>query len=149
MNSVALFESLAASGRRRPVAVSLTPLIDVVFILLLFFMLTTSFARYHSLDFNISGGAAAAPSIVAEAPVVVEVLPGDRWRLQEQEYRRQDQTFELVLEELLQRDARVLVSAGDGLTLQGLVSGIEHLQQSGLQKLDLIPSRDRGAANAD
>lgn len=38
----------------RPVSISLTPLIDVVFILLLFFMLTSRFIQWRAVDLPIS-----------------------------------------------------------------------------------------------
>ncbi|MGE0861018.1 MAG: ExbD/TolR family protein [Gammaproteobacteria bacterium] len=46
---------------RRPCRIGLTALIDVVFILLMFFMLTSTFVRWHALEI-----AAPAP---AEAPL--------------------------------------------------------------------------------
>ena len=45
-------------GRRRPL-ISLTPLIDVVFILLVFFMLASSFLDWRSIDLNAPAQAAA------------------------------------------------------------------------------------------
>ena len=44
--------------RRRIRRLSLTPLIDVVFLLLLFFMLSSTFERYRSLEMD--GGAAGS-----------------------------------------------------------------------------------------
>jgi biopolymer transport protein ExbD len=52
-----------ARARRKPVG--LTSLIDVIFLLLLFFMLASSFTRYQSLDISSGaegGGAAARPA---------------------------------------------------------------------------------------
>ena len=42
--------------------ISLTPLIDVVFILLVFFMLASSFLDWRSVDLTVSSGAGAATS---------------------------------------------------------------------------------------
>ncbi len=42
--------------------ISLTALIDVVFILLLFFMLTTSFQRWKQLELTVGSAAGSAPS---------------------------------------------------------------------------------------
>jgi len=52
-----------ARARRRPVG--LTSLIDVIFLLLLFFMLASSFTRYQALDVSSGGdggGAEAKPA---------------------------------------------------------------------------------------
>src|SRR5262245_56968075 len=47
--------------RRKPLSPNLTPLIDVLFILIIFFMLTTSFMRIESLELILPsvGGKAA------------------------------------------------------------------------------------------
>ncbi len=49
-------------GEQRPTGrlISLTPLIDVVFILLVFFMLAASFLDWRSVDLNVSSGVSAA-----------------------------------------------------------------------------------------
>jgi len=51
--------------RRRRSPISLTPLIDVVFILLLFFMLSSQFIRWQSLDIPLAHN----------SPVQTDVLP--------------------------------------------------------------------------
>lgn len=43
---------LTLSHQRQVLKVPLTPLIDVVFILLLFFMLSSTFVRYHHIEFK-------------------------------------------------------------------------------------------------
>ena len=45
-------------GQQRPTGrlISLTPLIDVVFILLVFFMLASSFLDWRSIDLTVSSG---------------------------------------------------------------------------------------------
>jgi len=49
---------------RRRARIGLTPLIDVVFILLLFFILTTRFGQQQAMQLNMpGGGATAAPSV--------------------------------------------------------------------------------------
>tara|TARA_R110002020_G_scaffold58372_4_gene160060 strand:- start:24422 stop:24808 length:387 start_codon:yes stop_codon:yes gene_type:complete len=47
---------------RRHSRLSLTPLIDVIFLLLLFFMLSSTFSRYSEISVSGGGGAAGAAS---------------------------------------------------------------------------------------
>jgi len=63
-----------ATARRRPV-ISLTPLIDVVFILLVFFMLASSFMDWRTLALDTA--AAGAPAPAEEAPFVVQIDAGE------------------------------------------------------------------------
>jgi len=55
---------------------SLTSLIDVIFLLLLFFMLSSTFTKFAEIEITSAGsGSAARPS--AEQPVFVSLRPGD------------------------------------------------------------------------
>ena len=65
------------TGRRRG-SVSLTPLIDVIFLLLLFFMLTASFTREGELPLPAGAAGAASPSAAAFLQVSADGLRLDR-----------------------------------------------------------------------
>ena len=51
--------SLSDARRRRRSLISLTPLIDVVFILLIFFMLASSFSTEEAIELSMPGSGAA------------------------------------------------------------------------------------------
>ncbi|MGB0663437.1 MAG: ExbD/TolR family protein [Pontibacterium sp.] len=70
---------------RRKVQLSLTPLIDVVFILLLFFMLTSNFIKWGALDMN--AGAAKGKSASAAEVAVLWLKNNDgEWQCGERRY---------------------------------------------------------------
>lgn len=57
-------------------AVELTPLIDVVLLLLIFFMVSTTFLRQRAIAVALPEAAAALPAGTAAAPLAVEVDAG-------------------------------------------------------------------------
>ncbi|TCO74139.1 biopolymer transporter ExbD [Rhodovulum euryhalinum] len=59
-----------AAGRRR---LSLTPLIDVIFLLLLFFMLSSTFTRFAEVDLSAAG--AARPAAPDARPTFLQLEP--------------------------------------------------------------------------
>jgi len=63
--------TLAAPTARRRSVISLTPLIDVVFILLVFFMLASSFMDWRTLSLDTA--AAGEPAPAEEEPFVVAI----------------------------------------------------------------------------
>jgi biopolymer transport protein ExbD len=65
--------------RRRPAGIRLTPLIDVVFILLVFFMLASSFVDWRGFDLGLPA-ADATPDPAIDA-VIVTVDETGRYRL--------------------------------------------------------------------
>ena len=56
--------------RKREITVNLTPLIDVVFLLLIFFMVSTSFTRETQIELQLPQ---AEGEPLAEAPEVIEI----------------------------------------------------------------------------
>jgi biopolymer transport protein ExbD len=98
-----------ATFRRR--ALSLTPLVDVIFLLLLFFMLTSTFSRYGEIELSAAAGGGTGEAVtdaafvqlgldrvtVAGRPVALEDLPA------------------------LLEDRRVLVSLRDDVEAQRLI----------------------------
>lgn len=59
---------------RRHSRLSLTPLIDVIFLLLLFFMLSSTFSRYSEVSVS-AGGSAAGP--IFQPDVILTVADGE------------------------------------------------------------------------
>lgn len=59
---------------RRHSRLSLTPLIDVIFLLLLFFMLSSTFSRYSEISFS---GGGSATSAASRPDVILSVGEGE------------------------------------------------------------------------
>ncbi len=122
---------LTQPARRR--AISLTPLIDVVFILLLFFMLSSSFTQWRQLDLAVPGnGASAAP-----AQHQVRLLSDDgRFRLDGMELDLQDSSA-LARQIGPHRDDLFVISADSGIATQAMIRLLDALKAAGAQQLSL------------
>ena len=124
-----------SSNRRRRALIGLTPLIDVVFILLVFFMLASSFLDWHSIDLSPPArGAAAAPM---EGALLVEIRPeglrvsGERMSL--------GALGERVRQRVSERpDQRVLVQPAPGVPLQDAVRVLDRLAIAGVTRMALV-----------
>ncbi len=67
-------------GERSRPGLNITPLIDVVFLLLIFFMLTSTFIEPRAIDLVLPGQRSAERTVSAE-PVVVDITPAGVIRL--------------------------------------------------------------------
>ena len=121
---------------RRKMVISLTPLIDIVFILVIFFMLASSFTRTHALGMATpaSGGKSGPPAV--GDTLRLTVLGNQRFRLD----------GELVSEAGLvtrldgwSQDQKVIVRAGAQAVLQDMVWLLDQATQRGLAKLSVSP----------
>ncbi len=128
--------SLTANPRRRQI-ISLTPLIDVVFILLVFFMLASSFLDWRSIELNTPGGSQGGERL--EGTLLIDIR-SDGLRLSGET---------LSPEALIQRvqdlmaknpDRRILVRPADGVVMQDTVTLLDSLAAAGVTDLSLITS---------
>lgn len=127
------------SGRRRRAVISLTPLIDVVFILLIFFMLASSFLDWRAIDLAAPGRAAAGSSM--DGALLVEVRPQDL-RLSGQQVSL-DQLADRIQSRLTERpDQKVLVKPAAGVALQRAIDVLDRLAGAGVSDLSLIRAAD-------
>ena len=122
------------TARRRPL-ISLTPLIDVVFILLIFFMLASSFMDWRAIDLNVPAQASANPPM--EGALLVEIR-SDILRLSGEPVLL-DALVERISERLEQKpEQRVLVKPAPGVALQDVVAVLDRLAESGVLDMSLI-----------
>ena len=130
---------LADSKRiaRRPL-VSLTPLIDVVFILLIFFMLASSFLEWRAIALNAPPPAGGAGAM--EGALLVEVMP-DRVRLAGETLSLDALAGRIAKRVAQAPERRVVIKPAKGVSLQQAVQVLDRLTLAGAGNLSLV--RDR------
>jgi biopolymer transport protein ExbD len=119
-------------ARRR---ISLTPLVDVIFLLLMFFMLSSTFARFADLDVarqSATPGEAGFASASEPAPLrgaIVSVSADFQVRVNGTDTAPDD--IAATLDALYDRGARTAIVVADHrATVQDLVSVLERARQS-------------------
>ncbi len=122
-----MFDFALATRARRW---TLTPMIDAVFLLLLFFMLTSRFGTDAGLPMETVGDTYAGP------PRLVEVAPGTL-RLNGVAMAPRDLLTELVRISASGADT-VVLRPEDGATLQRLVDVMELMKSAGFLNLTLF-----------
>ena len=127
----------ASRSRRRRALISLTPLVDVVLILLVFFMVASSFRDWRAitLDSGLSGGTGASTRM--EGALLVEVLPGGV-RLSGEPVSLEVLATRVRRHAAKRPDLRVLIEPAPGVELQETVHVIDALRASGVAGLSLI-----------
>lgn len=126
-------------GRRRPRSgPNLTPLVDVVFLLLLFFMLTSHFVQEEAIDLNLPEAQSGGPG----EEILQIVLAGDgRIMLAEEEVLPEDLTMRLTLA-LRQRSEKTVGIRGDkSVSLETTVSVLDAARQAGAESVAIVTVR--------
>lgn len=116
--------------------ISLTPLIDIVFILLLFFILESNFLRFGELALNIPGQ--DQPGESATAAIDLQVFDNGQIWLDGQSLKVA--TFDAYLKDRkYAAQTPVFIRAQDTLPIQMLVNVVDILQRHSLSKLQILP----------
>ena len=116
-------------ARRKP---SLTPMIDVVFLLLVFFMLASQFGREAVVPLSVGGGGGG----YSGPPRLVEIAP-EGVTLNGVEMR--EAALVAALSDLTEHPGNTIVlRAGDETRLQRLVDVAERLRAAGFTALAIV-----------
>jgi biopolymer transport protein ExbD len=133
----------APTGHKRS-PIGLTSLIDVVFILLLFFMLTSTFSPLSALKLApVNTG--ANEHLPDTEPLVIRVINGDQWRIKSSvvDYAGNSNShLNQLLQQAIGNQAAVLVHAEATASIQHLVTSLSYLEKQGVKKLNIGESTE-------
>lgn len=124
--------------------ISITPLIDVVFILLLFFMLSSTFTKTRQLEFNASTQLISDRSSVGNLHEVelvkIIVLDGQHILLDGQRLILDSDAVAAKFANFTNKDQSIVVAASSNTDVQSLISVLDFMTGAGVRKLSLSPS---------
>ena len=129
------------SRPRRRSYISLTPLIDVVFILLIFFMLASSFLDWRAIDLR--APATAGADAGHAGALLLRVGADGRLDLNGRPVAQAELTDRLRRAAADRQDARLLIQPAAGVAMQRAIDLLDVARTAGLDRVQLI----RGGGN--
>ncbi|MDF1832997.1 MAG: biopolymer transporter ExbD [Porticoccaceae bacterium] len=115
--------------------ISLTPLADLVFILLVFFILETSFAQFREVAFKVPDELAKSSHAESKS-LSIQVFPGGKLWIDGQSMALAELTPWLVREQL-NTETAVILKAEDSVPLQTLVEAMDLLRAQSLPRVQI------------
>lgn len=136
------------SRRRRRVSLNLTSLIDVLFLLLIFFMLTSTFRQVGEMELELPESSTSSPAPAGQEVKPTEVvLRADGSVLLDGEAIDQEQLVQRLRERVAAReDARVMLNAEADARHADVVRLIDIVREVGFAGLSLGTQLRPGAA---
>ncbi len=126
-------------SRREELAVNLTPLIDVVFLLLIFFMVSTTFNRQSEIVVNLPEAASQAQEVKVE-PLEVTIDANGTYFVNRQQLinTQQDTLIRAIRAALNEReDVPMIISADAQTPHQAVVTAMDAARQLGIVNLSI------------
>ncbi|OUS14348.1 hypothetical protein A9Q89_00110 [Gammaproteobacteria bacterium 53_120_T64] len=115
--------------------ISLTPLADLVFILLVFFILETSFTEYREVAFRVPDEPSKASHGEGES-LTIQVFPGGKLWVEGESLALADLSSWLLRRQFSE-DTVVLLKAADSVPLQILVEAMDRLRAQSLPRVQI------------
>ena len=124
-------KTMPPSRRRRSVDVDITPLVDVLFMLIIFFVLTTSFVQ-GAIDLTLPSG---SPSAVPGNPVVLSVRKdGTLFWSKERISREELSTY---VAKIVSKSGNIMITADRDVKYGIVAELMDELQRLGVRELSL------------
>lgn len=129
--------------KKSEVTINLTPLIDVVFLLLIFFMVTTSFTRETQIKLELPK---ADVEVMEQDPQIIEISIDKEGRMfinGKGLVNSQMETLKQAIKPLIEKnkDIPVVVSADANTPYQSVVTAMDATSQLGISNLKMATQR--------
>ncbi|WP_458527358.1 ExbD/TolR family protein [Onishia taeanensis] len=131
--------------RREPVEINLTPLIDVVFLLLIFFMVSTTFETRQALELELPESTSAAS--VESAPVVLVINAGGGYRLGDTAVAQQDLATALAREAKAARAQGLVIEADGRVAHRRVVTALDQAAAQGITRVRIATRQATDSIN--
>ena len=137
--------------REEEVAIGLTPLIDVVFLLLIFFMVSTSFSKESQINLRLPSSNLPLETHLEEEMILISISEQGQYlvkRGNDSSVKRFNSSDAVELSERLQllasgwTDPVVIIRADKMATHQSVITALDAAQRAGLLKLTFSMQKD-------
>ena len=118
------------------VRISLTPIIDVVFILLIFFMLATNFQKFNQMNINIAT-ATAAPSVLDKELFIIEFNDAGNYQMNSIPYPLEELKNRIKGTIVDNADYMVILKPSETTKLQSIFSLLEALHKDEIKNISI------------
>ena len=122
---------------RLPPAIALTPLVDVVFILLIFFMLASSFLHWRAVDLSMPDRVAAEAGDDAKQALVVGLLADGNVTLAGQPIAKNALGTAVTARLKAEPDLRMVIRPEESVSLQRTVDMLDLMRRVGIVDVSL------------
>lgn len=132
--------------RLKPPRIDITPLIDVVFLMLIFFMVSTTFDKQTQLKVDLPSASAVQQKEQSEDKIEVTIDPKGHFYVNERELVAQDApTLQRAIQKIAdgRRDLPVIVSGDRNAPLQAMVTVMDVTARLGMTHLSIKAAQEQ------
>ena len=122
--------------KNKPLTIDITPLIDVVFLLLIFFMISTTFLSTHELNVKLPGATTKSHSTLLK-PLEVSISSSGEFFIAGQRVPRQALKNELIKAKQKTQQNALIIHADGNVRHKQVVFVMDRAKLAGIDKLSI------------
>lgn len=129
---------------KKKIGINMTPLIDVVFLLVVFFMLTSHFAVYEAIPLNVSAWDYAdnAPSLTEDDSAIYIAVNNATFVINGQPMKKEGLQSYLQPRIRNTPDRAIIIETKNNVSAQSLVDAIDSVRMAGGKNLSVTHFRE-------
>ncbi len=121
----------------------LTPMLDILFILLVFFMLTAGVV-YQSLDLTLPSSVEEELTLLNEPKHIMLEIRQESYAVDGQEIQHFDELKSVIPKVIKQKDGYELIVAGDkNIPIEKLLKVLTYLQTQGIETANILMQKEK------
>ncbi len=123
---------------KKKININITSLVDILIVLLLFFMLTTQFVRTENINLNLAGNISNQTKQNGSSAIIVKLIKPGRFAIGGSEFQIQQlrDKIKAILTKEKEEVAIILVTK-KGISVQDLVTAIDSIKNAGGKNISI------------
>lgn len=134
-------------NKRKPLDISLTPMIDVVFLLLIFFMVTTTFNKESTIEVTLATADGQAVETLETRETILTIDKSGRYFIDDDDKALSDKNLETLIAALTasknNKDIPLTIRADEDTPLQLAISVIDAASKIGFSRIAFATQKHR------
>lgn len=111
--------------------INLTPLIDIIFLLVVFFLLTSKFVTSESIDLSVSTIKEGGQSLKSQEALVIILKAGGNFSLDDKLYQIEELPFFIKGAVKNNKNTNIALVSSNGVSVQELVDAMDAIKSAG------------------
>ncbi len=123
---------------KKKININITSLVDILIVLLLFFMLTTQFVRTENINLNLAGNISNQPAQNVTNTIIVKLSKPGRFSIGRSEFPIQQlgDKMKAILTKEKEENEIILVTQ-KSISVQDLVTAMDYIKQAGGKNISI------------
>ena len=129
--------------KKKNIEINVAPLIDIVFLLLIFFMLTSEFTDFKTIDM-ISPNQSSTSIQKNDLPIIINISENGLVEIDKIEIKLEDLSETIQIKLMNSKNKKIVISTLNETKINNLIIVVDTIRSLGIENIALITKEKKG-----